>query len=41
MAAMTNAPTSPRAIAIDRIRVTENVRALNHEHIDALAGSGG
>jgi ParB family chromosome partitioning protein len=40
MATITDAPSVPaRSIAIDRIRVPENVRALDQDHVDALAGS--
>jgi hypothetical protein len=37
--ATTPTPTSALRVALDRIRVPENVRALDPAHVDALAGS--
>jgi ParB-like chromosome segregation protein Spo0J len=39
MATMTSTPTSGLTLPLDRIHVPENVRALNAEHVDALAAS--
>jgi ParB-like chromosome segregation protein Spo0J len=35
----TTIPESGRRVALDEIRVPENVRALDPEHVKALAGS--
>jgi ParB/RepB/Spo0J family partition protein len=37
--ATTTTTEAGRLVALDRIRVPENVRALDHEHVKALAGS--
>lgn len=35
----TDIQSEARTIAIDRVRVPNNVRALDQAHVDALAGS--